>query len=174
MPLVNREMQIIKTTLTPQPEWLYQESKRHHQSGKQEGNLHSPVSPPNPALPQATCFSLPFFSGLIPRGLSRACRHALLPLLMWTPHPTPILAHFHSRKWQCPIHGNTFCPKTTETHLAKLSMYALQDSPQPPHSPKNQTGQKKPRNGTLTQQRQDQTSAPRITVIPNPDTCMPV
>lgn len=70
MPLVKREMQIVKTTLTPQPEWLYQESKRHHQSGKQEGNLHSPVSPPNPA------------PSLIP---SFTAGHLLQPpLLLWS------------------------------------------------------------------------------------------
>jgi hypothetical protein len=55
------------------------------------------------------------------------------------------------------------------SHLAGPQKNSLWGNPQPPHSPKIQRHQHKPRNRTSTLQRHDQVSASRTTIIPNPD-----
>lgn len=50
-------------------------------------------------------------------------------------------------------------------YLAQVEKLSLPGSPQPSHSPERK--QEKSKNGTLTKQRQDQMSTPRITIIHN-------
>jgi hypothetical protein len=53
--------------------------------------------------------------------------------------------------------------------LAATQKQSLPRNLQPPHIPKIQRGQQKPRHGTPTQHRQDKISIPTMIVIPNPD-----
>lgn len=129
----------------------------------QSTNSNSPVS--LPALYQTAYRDLPSLSSSILCGLP-AFLSPVHPLGLLTPLPfysIPItVQHFLKPR-------NKFYLGTKDPHLVETQKPSLPGNTQPPHFPKNQKGQWKPRNGKPSQQRQDQMSAPRIAITPNPD-----
>jgi hypothetical protein len=69
-------------------------------------------------------------------------------------------------KSQPPIPRNTFYLETPVATLLESQKNFLPGNTHLSHCPKNQRGKQKLRNKTPTQQRQDQISAPRLTIFP--------